>query len=531
MRDFSAPWPGYREAPEHLNIAREVLDGPVAAGLGERVALLHEGGRLTYGELARRVAALAGAFGALGVDRGERVVVRMASSPEFAVAFLALLKSGAVPVLTNSLLTPAELAYVVGHAEPRLVITEAARAEEVRRLGAESRGFPRVVCARGASGDEIPFETLLEGAPRPEAADTRASEPAFVVYTSGTTGRPKGIVHAHRWIVALGDANRLRLPPLAGDVVMATGEWSFISALGHNLLFPLRNGVTGAILPGRATPETVLGAVARWRVTVLYSVATVYRRILATEGIERRFDVSSLRYANATGEPLGEATYREWTRRFGSELLEHYGVSELQLVVGQGPRQPVRPGSIGKPVPGVNVAVLDEDYAPVPVGQLGQFLIRADDPGMFLGYEKDPERTATVVHDGWYHTGDLAYVDADGYIFIAGRRDECFKSRGIFISPGEIENALRQHPALVEAAVVPEPDREIGNRVRAVVVTAAGETPSRALADAIRADLLTRLAPFKVPHTIEFAEALPKSPIGKILRREVARRRFRAGLP
>jgi len=529
VTDVSRPWPGYRAIPERLNLAREVLDRQVERGLREHTALLHEGGQLTYGELARRVALCAGGLDRLGVVRGDRVLVRMPNSPEFAVAFLALVRLGALPVLTNSLLTGAEVAGVVGQAEPRLVLTEASRAGEVRKLRADSRAFPRVVCARGATDEETAFEALLDGPARQDLVDTLAHEPAFIVYTSGTTGRPKGIVHAHRWIIALGDANRLRLPPRDGDVVMATGEWSFISALGHNLLFALRNGVTGAILPGRATPETVLGAVERWGVTVLYSVATVYRRILATEGIERRFDVSSLRYANATGEPLGEATYREWTRRFGSELLEHYGVSELQLVVGQGPRQPIKPGSIGKPVPGVAVAVLDDDYGAVPPGQLGHLLIAADDPGMFLGYYRDPERTAQVLHHGWYHTGDVAFRDEDGYLFIAGRKDECFKSRGIFISPGEIENALRQHPAVVEAAVVPEPDREIGNLIRAVVVLGPGEAASPRLAEGIRSELRARLAPFKVPHAIEFAETLPKSPIGKVLRREVARQRFRAG--
>ena len=350
------------------------------------------------------------------------------------------------------------------------------------------------------------------------AADTRSDEPAFIVYTSGTTGKPKGIVHAHRWIVALGDLNRYRLPPQDNDVVMATGEWSFISALGHNLLFPLRNGVTGAILPGRATPENVLIAVEKYQVTVLHCVATVYRRLLAMPEFEKQHDLTSLRCSHSTGEALRETTYKEWKQRVGSELYEHYGVSEYQLVIGNGVRDPVKPGSVGKLLPGVGVAILDDDLKPVPTGELGQFAISTSDPGLFLGYYKDRERTEAVVRNGWYLTGDLAYQDSEGYFFIAGRRDDCFKSRGIFIAPTEIENALQKHPAIIEAAVVPIPDVDIGNKIHAIVVLADGYTPSSEFAQSIRETLRSQIAPYKIPHDIEFTESLPKSAIGKILR-------------
>jgi acyl-coenzyme A synthetase/AMP-(fatty) acid ligase len=325
-------------------------------------------------------------------------------------------------------------------------------------------------------------------------------------------------VHAHRWIVALGDLNRYRLPPQENDVVMATGEWSFISALGHNLLFPLRNGVAGAILPGRATPENVLAAVEKYKVTVLHCVATVYRRLLATPDFEKKHDLKSLRCSHSTGEALREATYKEWKERVGSELYEHYGVSEYQLVIGNGVRDPVKPGSVGKVLPGVGAAILDDDLKPVPPGELGQFAISTSDPGLFLGYYKDQERTEAVIRDGWYLTGDLAYQDSDGYFFIAGRRDDCFKSRGIFISPTEIENALQKHAAVVEAAVVPVPDGDIGNTIHAIVVLRNGCTPSAEFAQSLRESLRSQIAPYKIPHTISFRDSLPKSAIGKILR-------------
>lgn len=514
---------GYRKIPSRVNIAREVLDRPIERGLGEGTALLHKSGRLSYEVLGARVDSLARGFIREGVSRGMPVVLRMPNCPEFVLSFLALLKIGALPVLLNSLLGQDEVNYVVEHSEAAAAVTLDPVAGSLREI--RDRLSQGLIVARGAIDGDRAFEELTheQDAAGLEAADTAADDPAFFVYTSGTTGRPKGICHAHRWIIALGDANKLRLPPLEDDVVMATGEWSFISALGHNVLFPLRSGMTGALLEGRALPTQVLDAVQRFRVTVLYSVPTVYRRILSIDGVEKKYDLSSLRCCNATGEPLQDATYHEWKRRIGCDIYEHYGVSEMQMVLGQGPRYPVRPGSIGKPLPGVDVEVLDDEYRALPPGDIGNLLIRADDPGFFLGYHKDPDRTAEVRREGWYHTGDLAYRDGEGYFWVAGRNDECFKSRGIFISPVEIESALRREPEIAEAAVVPLADEEIGNRIRAIVVLREKVDPSEALVSLLQANLKERIAPFKVPHVIEFADSLPKSPVGKILRRKLIR--------
>ena len=511
----------YRVIPPRVNIAREVLDARIDAGRGDRIAFVWDGGGITYGELAGRVNRLAGALSERGIGSGVPVLIRLPNCVEFVVSFLALVKLGALPVLQNSLLAQDEVAYVIDHADARAAITQSGIAEPLRAL-ASRLDLGLIVC-RGSEQGEASWEDMADspGSTAVETADTLADDPAFLVYTSGTTGRPKGIVHAHRWVVALGDSNRYRVPPEPGDVALATGEWSFISALGHNVLFPLRNGTTGAILEGRATPDHVLAAIERHKVTLLYSVATVYRRMLSIANVENKYDLSSLRGCSATGEALEAATWTEFKQRFGCDIWEHYGVSEMQMVLGQGPRRPIRPGSIGTQIPGTDVAVLDDDYRTLPAGEIGHFLIRAGNPGFFLGYHKDKAKTDEVIHDGWYHTGDLAWCDEDGYFWVAGRNDDCFKSRGIFISPYEIENALRLHPAIAEACVVPLADAEIGNRIRAVVVARDGHAPGQELGEEIRADLRERIAPYKVPHVVEFTDDLPKSPVGKVLRREV----------
>ena len=510
----------YRRIPSNVNICDEVLDRQLADGLGDRVAFLWDGGSMTYAELGTRVACAAARLADYGIKRAMPVLVRLPNCPEFAVAFLALTRLGALPVLQNSLLGQDEVAYVLDHSDAKAAITLGDIAAPLRAL--TGRLELGLIVARGAISGETAFESLDSGAAVSVPAETRADDPAFLVYTSGTTGRPKGIVHAHRWVIALGDANRYRVPAEPNDVVLASGEWSFISALGHNVLFPLRNGVSAAILEGRALPERVLAAVERFGVTLLFSVPTVYRRILAMPAVEHQFDLSSLRGCSATGEALEAATWQEFKDRIGCDIWEHYGVSEMQMVLGQGPRQPVKPGSIGVALPGTRIAVMDESYHELPPGEIGNFLIEGDNPGFFLGYHKDVGKTQEVIHDGWYHTGDLAWRDADGYHWIAGRSDDCFKSRGIFISPYEIENALRQHPAVAEACVVALADAEIGNRIRAVIVPRDGTAPGSTLADEIRTAMRDSIAPYKVPHIVEFTDTLPKSPVGKVLRRDVS---------
>ncbi|MBK8065752.1 MAG: acyl--CoA ligase [Betaproteobacteria bacterium] len=510
-----------RVIPARVNIAREALHGALESGLGGKLALLGPNGGITYAELDAQSGAFAAACAARGIARGDRVLLRTWNCIEFAVAFMGLAKLGAVPVMQNSAAGAADVEYVLGHSDAVAAVALAELAGPLRELG---RMLPKgLIVARGAAPGEGVYEDMIRGAGM-AIADTGADEPALMCYTSGTTGRPKGIVHAHRWIIGRGDANRLRMPHRPDDVALAAGEWSFISLLGHNVLFALRNGITGAILEERASAEKFLESIEKFRVTVAYAVPTIYRRILATEGMEKDYDLSSLRACNASGEALGAAPLAEWKRRFRTDIYEHYGISEYQMVLGQSPLLPIKPGSVGVPWD-VVAEIVDDELRPMPQGEVGQLVFGTDNPSLFLGYHKDPAKTAEVVHDGWYHTGDLARRDEDGYYWISGRGDDCFKSRGIFIVPIEIENALAEHPAVAEACVVPVPSATDGYLIRAVVVLRAPLTAADGgtggYADKLRETLKSRIARNKVPHVFEFVDTLPKSANGKVLRRSL----------
>ncbi len=500
-----------------MNMAAIALGTGTRDDYANKPAFLTAQGALANERFQRLVFSYANGFRALGLKPRDTVLVRMTNSVEFAASFLAIVWLGGIPVLQNSQFGRSELEYIVGLAKPSGVVFAAAKSDPVMQDLAADAWRAAAAGTQLLKPDGSPVTDILTDVP-PEY-DAQRDEPAMIVFTSGTTGRPKGIVHAHRWLDALGDSNRARIPPQPDDVALATGEWSFISALGHNVLFPLRNGVAGAIMDERASPERILSTIARDRVTLLYSVATLYRRILSEPGIEDRFDLSSLRGVNATGEPLEESVRKEWERRFKCPIWEHFGVSEAQMVLGHGPGVSAKPGTVGISW-GAKPEILDENFKPQPRGTSGRLAFHDDYPGFFLEYLGDPRQTQATKRDGWFLTNDLATVDDEGYVMIFGRMDDCFKSKGVLIVPRELEDALMQLGTIEEACVFGIPDKEIGYRIGAAVVP-RGRSAAALGKEDINDALKGRIAPFKFPHEIFFFTELPKNANGKTQRSEV----------
>jgi acyl-coenzyme A synthetase/AMP-(fatty) acid ligase len=505
-----------------MNLAEEALRIGRNFEYLDRPAFYTATGRITHAEFRQIVLTVANDLLALGIQPGDKVLLRMTNSVEFAAAFLAAVWTGAIPVLVNSQFGKAEIEHVVRLSTPVAVLYLSrtySKKDGAQNLAPDRKAF--IVTCEGLqtlSGEQATKSRAVS----PEPVEALENDIAFVVFTSGTTGKPKGVVHAHRWLAALGDSNRARVPPQSNDVILATGEWSFISALGHNVLFPLRNGVAGSIMEERASPERILATIARDGVTLLHSVATLYRRILGSSDIEQQFDLCSLRGANSTGEPLESSVRAEWRRRVGCPIWEHYGVSEAQMVLGDGPNTPQKEGSVGKSW-GADPMILAEDGQPMPVGGVGRLAFDGSYPGFFLGYLGDPEQTSKTLRNGVFFTNDLARMDNDGYVYILGRVDDCFKSKGVLIVPSELESAILSLGAFEEACVFAIPDNEIGNRIGVTVIPRASAPPGIATRPGLTAALEGLIAPFKIPHQVIVTDQLPKNANGKTQRTEVAR--------
>lgn len=511
--------PGHRVFLPNTNIAREVVDRHVNSGAGDRPAILWDGGQWTYAQLRVEALSFAAGLRALGVQRGAKVVIRSRNAPQACVAVLALYYLGAVAVWANSLLTEDELSYIFENSEARFAVTTHALSDMLLNLKKRGQLDEVIIADRGSSEADRGYDYIKSlGDKSFEPVETSAEDPAFMLYSSGTTGRPKGILHAHRWVVTVGDPAKIQMEYAVDDVVLTPGEFSFMGTFGHAFMFPLYSGCTIALYGERPVSEQVISALAKHGATIFVSVPTFYRTLLANLALRDSFVATKLKRVISTGEPLGAAVYEKWMTEYKTPLFDVYGVSEVEVLIGNGPANPVKPGSIGKKLVGMKIALLNDQLEEVKPGESGVLMIHRTDPGLFLGYYRQPEKWKNQHRGDWYYTGDVMVRDEDGYYWGAGREDDLFKSRGYFLSPQEIEDAILKHPAVAEAAVVGLPDPGLGNKVAAFVVLRS-DTKSGNFEQELIDFLRPTLAAFKLPKSVTVMDALPKNPVGKILRR------------
>ena len=516
----------YLKIPGSFNMAHAVCGRWVEEGRGDDAALVYGQERITFGRLDDRFRRVVRSFQEMGVGRGDTLVFRSHNHPEYVVAALAALRIGAVPVLSSSLLGPRELEHVVGNSDARMVLTTQERLEAVEEIRGKCPTLENVVLFDGHAAGTIPFSSLASTEPLDvTGVETSPRDVGFMVYTSGTTGLPKGIVHTHQWLIGTGDPiGKLVLKLRPDDLCWHLAEFSFMYSWGHGLMYPLYCGTPVYIHPERSRPEDAFGVIAENGITVLSTVPTAYRMMLAVEGAEGRHDLSRLRVCDSSGETLPPETFREWKNRFGSDILDGIGVSEAQKFCSNLAGEPIRPGSAGKVFPGWVVEIHDDEGRPLPSGEIGRVAVRDDGPGLFIAYRKMPEKWAENHIGSWYYTGDLASFDEDGYFWYVSRGDDLIKSRGYLISPKEVEETCMEHPGVLEAGVIGVPDTDMGQRIKACVVLKSGRTPGQSMAEEVRETLSQRIAPYKVPKVIEFLEVLPKTQTGKIKRKELRQR-------
>ncbi|MHC0506110.1 benzoate-CoA ligase family protein [Achromobacter aegrifaciens] len=504
--------------PDELNFASHLaaLNAPRAA----KPAYIDDTSQISYGELAERVARMAGALRQLGLRREERILLLMQDTVDWPVVFLGALHAGVVPVAVNTLLTADDYAYIIAHSRVRAVFVSGALLPVVQTaLGQAAADVEHLVVSQPAGalpegGRE--FESLLAAAPLAPAARTLSDEIAFWLYSSGSTGKPKGVVHTHGnlWHTA-----ELYAKPVLGiredDVVFSAAKLFFAYGLGNGLTFPLSVGATVILMGERPTPQAVFKRLTQHRPTVFYGVPTLYASMLASPDLPAREQVA-MRICTSAGEALPRDIGERYTRHFGCEILDGIGSTEMLHIFISNQTGQLRYGTTGKPVPGYEVQLRDENGAPVPPGAIGDLYIKG--PSAALMYWNNRDKTRQCFLGDWLKSGDKYTCDADGYYTYAGRSDDMIKVSGQYVSPVEVENILVQHEAVLEAAVIGVPDHDGLVKTKAYVVLRPGFEPDAQTGAALQNYVKQHLAPFKYPRQINFTEELPKTATGKIQR-------------
>ena len=515
--------------PATLNVAAELVDAHVGSGHGDETAVIFEGAKLSYRELQRITNRVGRALLRLGVMPGDRVAMRMPNRPVFVATWLAVQKIGAVAVSTMPMLRARELAYIVNDSAAKVFVCASDLLEELLRARA-SFDHPVTIVAAASPGDS---GTLPEGvdasldallAAESDALDAQATARdalALIAYTSGSTGVPKGTTHSPTDILVSADGYaRHILDPRRGDVFGGHPTLAFTFGLGGLLVFPFRFGAATVLLD-RYTPERLIAAVERERISILFCAATTYRMLLQDPSLETAHDLKSLRYCVSAGEPLPAAVCEEWQRRTGITILDGLGSTEMFHIFVSARRDAVRPGATGLVVPGYVAKVVDDQLNEVPRGTPGLLAVKGPTG---CRYWRKPDRQRDYVRGGWNLPGDVYIQDADGYFWYQCRNDDLIICGGYNIAGPEVENVLLEHPAVLETAVVASPDSVRGFIPKAFVVLKPNAQAGDALVAELQEHVKRELAPYKYPREIEFVTALPRTETGKIRRVELRER-------
>jgi len=498
--------------PDRYNIAADVCDSQPR----DKLAMVFEDFRgndrsITWGELQGLSERAAGLLAAHGVGRGDRVAVCAPASPETAAMFFGAWKLGAILLSLSVLYGDEGIRHRVQDSEPRLIVTDADNSD---RMPADLVEEVIELDPRLLAQAEEGFETVA----------TSADDPAQIYYTSGTTGLAKGILHAHRYLLAHEEflyCHDVR----EGELFHGMGEWAWAAGIAP-LLGPWRYGAVQFVYQreGGFDPHEQLEVLSRHRVSNVFTTPTAMRSMMAIEDAADRYP-QQFRMVCSAGEPLNPEAIRWFREQYGVTVLDYYGLSESYPLCANFPFMEVREGSMGKPMPGWDVQILDEDSNPVGVGERGEICLRArSNPHYPLGYWNNEEAARETFGGEWFHTKDAAERDEDGYFWYAGRADDVIISAGYRIGPFEVESACIEHPAVREAAAVASPDERRGNVVKAFVVLAEGREPSDELAEDIKSFVRGHLSAYAYPRRIEFTEELPKTLTGKIRRIELRER-------
>lgn len=509
------------EFPERFNMSEYFLYHNVEEGRDAKPCLYFEDKVFTYGDAARLSNRLGNLLRDLGVKIEDRVLIALPDCPEFVWTWFGASRIGAVITMVNPLLPPADYPYYLEYTRARVAIIGESLAETFAALAPGSRHLRHVIVAGGDDRQRfVPFSSAVAAMPEElTPADTHRSDPAIWLFTSGSTGQPKGAVHLQHDLPYNTEAYAKRVLGISeSDVTVSAPKLFFGYATGTNMLFPFSVGGATAIFSERSTAEKMFDVIERYRPTILTGVPTMINAMLNADGASGK-DLSSLRMCLSAGEALPVELYKRWMETFGVEILDGIGSAEMFHIYITNRLGDVRPGSVGRIVQGYEAQVVDSGGNPLPPGQMGTLRIKGDSAA--LCYWQAHRKSKETFAGDWCTTGDQFHVDEDGYYWYHGRTDEMLKVGGIFVAPAEIENCLLQHAAVLECAVL---GHDAGDRLvkpKAFVVLRSPHTASDALAADITEFVRARLAHYKYPRWIEFVPALPRNDRGKIDRAQL----------
>ncbi len=513
--------PEFATYPDRFNPTEELLEKTVTAGRGERVALLFEDQRITYAQLLAQANKFGNALRELGIGEGDRVILRAPTIPPALVANFAVLKLGAVFTPISPLFSRTEIAHVSNDSEAAAIIVHAALLGEVEAARENLKTVRSIIVIGGepaelkAKGYKLYGELVQAGGPKLDPVRRGRQDLALLLYTSGTTGRPKGTAHLVEETLIVPDTfGKHGWKVTQNDIIGGSAPLAFGAGYSTFATIPFRFGAAASLI-AKFEPDKMFETIQKHRITVLSLAPTAYRKMLQLPDAEKKYDLSSLRVCTGGGESLTAATYHAWKHKFGVEIFEGLGTTEMMYVfVSNVVKMRAKPGSFGTVVPGYEVKAVNEEGRDAAPGEIGRFLARGPTGTL---YWRDAEKQRHAVSpDGWNRAGDYVYSDEEGYFWFVSREDDIIKSSAYRIGPEEIEMTLATHPAVADVGVIGVPDEVRGQIAKAFVVLKPGQSvTSEELIEYCR----NKIATYKLPREVELVTELPRTPTGKLLRR------------